>query len=83
VIVFSKTLKEHLEHLTQLFALFQHLNITLKAKKTYLKYSSISLLKQKIDSLDLIIAENKLKIIVKLTFSRILKDLKKYLDAID
>ncbi len=83
MIVFSKTLKEHLEHLTQLFALFQHLNITLKAKKTYLKYSSISLLKQKIDSLDLIIAENKLKIIVKLTFSRILKDLKKYLDAID
>jgi hypothetical protein len=42
VIVFNKTLKEHLNHLTQLFALFQHLHITLKAKKTYLKYSSIS-----------------------------------------
>jgi hypothetical protein len=83
VIVFNKTLKEHLNHLTQLFALFQHLNITLKAKKTYLRYSSIFLLRQKIDSLNLIIAEDKLKIIVNLSFSRILKNLKRYLEVIE
>ncbi len=77
VIVFSKTLNDHIQHLTQLFALFQHLNITLKTKKTYLKYSSISLLSQKIDSLNLIIAEDKLKAIVKLSFSKTLKNLKK------
>jgi hypothetical protein len=83
VIVFSKTLKEHLEHFSQLFALFEKLNITLKTKKTYLEYLSILLLKQKIDSLNLITAENKLKTIVKLSFSKTLKNLKKYLDAID
>ncbi len=83
VIVFSKTLREHLNHLSQLFSLFQKLNITLKAKKTYLGYLSISLLEQKVDSLSLTIAENKLKAIVKLSISKILKNLKRYLEIID
>jgi hypothetical protein len=83
VIVFSKSLKKHFDHLSQLFALFQELNITLKAKKTYLEYFNISLLKQKIDSLDLITVENKLKTIVKLSFSKTLKDLERYLEIID
>ncbi len=83
VIVFNKTLKEHLEHLNHLFALFEKLNITLKTKKTYLEYFNISLLKQKVNSLKFTIAENKLKTIVKLSFSKILKDLKKYLEVID
>jgi hypothetical protein len=83
VIVFSKTLKEHLEHLNHLFALFEKLNITLKTKKTYLEYLSIPLLKQKVNSLEFTIAENKLKTIVKLSFWKILKDLKRYLEVID
>ncbi len=83
MIVFSKTLKKHLNHLSQLFALFEKLNITLKTKKTYLDYLSISLLRQKVDSLDLITAKDKLKAIVKLSFLKTLKDLKKYLSAID
>ncbi len=83
VIIFNKTSKDHLEHLNQLFALFEKLNITLKTKKTYLEYFSISLLKQKIDSLELITAENKLKTIVKLSFLKTLKKLKKYLDMIE
>ncbi len=83
VIVFSKTLKKHLEHFTQLFALFEKLNITLKTKKTYFDYLNISLLKQKIDNLDLITTENKLKTIVKLSFLKTLKNLKKYLSMIE
>jgi hypothetical protein len=83
VIVFSKTLKKHLNHLSQLFALFEKLNITLKTKKTYLDYLSISLLRQKVDSLDFITAKDKLKAIVKLSFFKTLRDLKKYLNAID
>ncbi len=83
VIVFNKTLKKHLEHLSQLFALFDKLNITLKTKKTYFEYLSISLLRQKIDSLELITAENKLKVIVKLFFLKTLKNLKTYLKMID
>jgi hypothetical protein len=83
VIIFNKTLEDHFEHFNQLFALFEKLNVTLKTKKTYLEYFSISLLKQKIDSLDLIIAENKLKTIVKLSFFKTLKKSKKYLDMIE
>jgi hypothetical protein len=83
VIVFSETLKKHLEHLSQLFALFKTLNITLKAKKTYLEYFSISLLEQKVNNLNLIIAENKLKAIVKLISLKILKNLEKYLEIIE
>jgi hypothetical protein len=82
VIVFSKTLKKHLEHLNQLFALFETLNITLKTKKTYLEYSSISLLEQKVNSLNFIIAEDKLKAIVKLSFLKTLKNLEKYFEVI-
>jgi hypothetical protein len=44
---------------------------------------TISLLRQKIDNLDLTIAEDKLKVIVKLSFSRTLKNLKKYLEVIE
>jgi hypothetical protein len=50
---------------------------------TYLEYLNISLLKQKVDNLEFITAKNKLKAIVKLSFLKTLKDLKKYLDAID
>ncbi len=83
VIVFSKTLKEHLNHLSQFFSLFQKLNIILKSKKPYFEYFSISLLRQRVDSLNLTIAENKLKAIVKLSFSKILKILKRFFKIID
>ncbi len=83
VVVFSKTLEDHLEHLDKVFVLFQKMNITLKAVKTYLEYLTIVLLDQKVDSLDLFTAENKLKTIVKMSFFKTLKDLKTYLNAID
>ncbi len=83
VIVFNKNLEDHLEHLEKVFALFQKMNITLKAIKTYLEYFTIILLDQKIDSLSLFIAEDKLKTIAKMFFLKTLKNLKIYLNAID
>ncbi len=83
VVVFSKSLKDHLEHLDKIFALFQKMNITLKATKTYLEYFTIALLDQKVDSLELFTIENKLKIIAKMFFSKTLKNLKIYLNATD
>jgi hypothetical protein len=44
VVVFNKSLKDHLEHLDKIFALFQIMNITLKATKIYLEYLIIVLL---------------------------------------
>ena len=83
IVVFNYSLKKHLRHLNQIFSLFVKLNITLKLFKTYLRYSIISLLKQKIDRFDLSIVQEKLIVIFKLRFSRTLKDLEIYLNMIE
>ena len=44
IIIFSKILEDHLQHLNIIFSLFNKLEITLKTIKTYLDYSSIILL---------------------------------------
>ncbi len=81
VIVFSKTLNDHLEHFEKIFVLFQKMNITLKIVKIYLEYFIIVLLDQKVDNLELFTIENKLKTIAKMFFLKILKNLETYLDA--
>ena len=50
--------------------------------KTYLEYFTVSLLKQKIDSFDLIISTKKFKIIIDFFFSKNLKTLKIYFEMI-
>ena len=55
----------------------------IKFTKTFLNYFNVSLLKQKINSFELIIVENKLKTIAKLQFFRTLRQLKLYLNMID
>jgi hypothetical protein len=66
-----------------MFQRLWHYNVALNLKKAFLKYSSIILLNQKMNVFDLIIAEKKLTIIINLTFSIILKKLKKYLNLIE
>ncbi len=83
VVVFNKTLEDHLDHLDKVFVLFQKMNITLKAVKTYFEYLIIILLDQKVDSLSLFTIEDKLKAIAKMLFLRTFKDLKTYLEATD
>src|SRR6266480_8098176 len=46
IIIFSKILENHLQHLNTIFSLFNKLEITLKKIKTHLDYSSIILLDQ-------------------------------------
>ena len=80
IIMFSRILNEHIFHLHSIFQLFETYEINLNFKKSFLKYSIIVLLRQKIDAFDLIIAIDKLNAIVKLDFSYTLKKLKIYLD---
>ena len=79
IIVFSQTLKKHIKHFTKIFVFFDQMNIVLKSFKIFLRYSFVSLLKQKIDSLRLTIAKKKLKAILSLKFFLILKHLETYL----
>ena len=46
IVIFSKTLENHLQHLNMIFSLFNRLEIILKKIKTHLDYSSIILLDQ-------------------------------------
>ena len=69
IVVFFNSLKKHLRHFNQIFILFKRMNIALKFIKTFLKYFTISLLNQRVNSLNLIIVTNKLKIILNLIFS--------------
>ena len=83
IVVFSRTKIEHEAHLRKVFSMLDKNNISIKSIKIFLSYSSVSLLDQKIDSLDLITSEEKLKTIVKLRFFRTLRQLETYLDLID
>ena len=80
IVIFSKTLKKHLTHLRDVFQLLNSYDIRLSSKKSYLNYSTVALLKQKIDVFDLTIAADKLTAITNLRFSYTLKNLEGYLD---
>ena len=80
IVIFNKTFDEYLFHLNIIFQLFKRMNIVIKLIKTYLNCFSIILFNQKMNSLDFITVEKKLKIIFKLQFSNLFKLLKFYLN---
>src|SRR5436190_6561458 len=53
IVIFSKTLENHLQHLNMIFNLFNRLEITFKKIKTHLDYLSIILLDQQVDDFDM------------------------------
>ena len=63
IVIFSKSLEQHLDNLQAVFYLFDSLNITLKGVKSYLGYLSVTLLGQKVDSLRLTTSKEKLEAI--------------------
>ena len=81
--MFNQTLKNYFQHLINVFALFFRFCITLKSFKVYLNYLLITLLKQYVIVFDFITITKKLKIILKLRFSRTFKNLKHYLNFIN
>ena len=83
IIVFSKTLKKHIAHLRQIFQLFANKRDNLTFNKSFLNYSFIMLLEQRVDNLDLSTSIEKIITIIFLRFSQSLKNLKHFLDLID
>lgn len=79
IVIFSSTLKDHLEHLRLVFSALSKMNIHLSPRKSFLGYPSVQLLGQKVDALGLATAEEKLIVIVNLSFPRTLAQLEKYL----
>ena len=79
MIIFSKTLVEHLQHLRTIFQLFQDRRISLSPTKSFLGYPTVILLGQRVDSLGLTTSEEKLAAISALAFPRTLRDLEVFL----
>lgn len=69
IVIFSSTLKKHLEYLQSVFDTLNQIRICLMSKKSYLAYSSVQLLKQQVNVLDLTIMKNKLRTITNFKFS--------------
>jgi hypothetical protein len=80
IIIYSRIMNEHVDHLKQIFQILIRNEIFVNLKKIFLKYFFVQLLDQRIDFLNLFTDEKKLKIIVKLKFSRTLRQLETYLD---
>src|SRR5438045_2511175 len=79
IVIASKTLKEHVQHLHAIFGMFSNIGISIKPSKAFLGYPSDRLLGQHVDSLGLATTEEKLKAISWLQFPKTLKDLETYL----
>ena len=80
IMIFFRIFEKHCEHLSQIFELFKQKKIMLAFKKNFIDFSSITLLNQKINSLKMLIIDDKIKVILFLSFSLILKKLDYFLD---
>lgn len=79
IVVFSTTLAEHISHLQNVFQTLATKGICLLSQKSFLGYSSVHLLEQHVDALDLATVKAKLVVIKNLSFSQTLTQLKCYL----
>ena len=79
IVIYGKTLQEHLQQLHDIFAVFQRLRIHLKPTKSYLGYPNIQLLGQYVDGLELTTVQDKIEAITKLKFPWTLQELEVYL----
>ena len=83
IVIFSHILKKHLQHLHQIFRLFQIKRINLTFTKFFLNYSFIILIDQRIDNLKLFIFVEKIAKIISLQFLKSFKNLNYFLKLID
>ena len=79
MVIYSRTLAEHLSHLRQIFELYRQRRISLSPTKSFLGYPSVVLLGQRVDSLGLSTSEEKIAAISALTFPQSLRDLEIFL----
>jgi len=83
IVIFSHTLKKHLKHLHVIFSLFRRLRVCLTSTKSFLEYSFVSLLEQKINGFKLTTSTKKLVVISSFRFSQSLKKLEMYIKLIE
>ena len=60
IIIFSRTLQEHLSHLRQIFELFRSKRVSLSSIKSFIDYLFVILLGQRVDELDMFTSQKKI-----------------------
>ena len=83
IIIFSRTLQKHLGHLRQIFELFRIKRVSLSSIKLFIDYSSVILLSQRVDELDMFTSQKKIQAIISLRFLETLRDLEIFLELIE
>ena len=78
IVFFFVFLNRHIKHLNKSSQRFFKYDVILNSKKSFFEYSFIVLFDQIMNVFEMIIFEEKLAIIIKLTFSKIFKKLKIY-----
>ena len=79
IIIFSRTLQEHLGHLRQIFQLFRTKRVSLSPTKSFIGYPSVILLGQRVDGLGISTSQEKIQAITNLCFPETLRDLEIFL----
>ena len=83
IIVYFKILQKHRDHLRTFFQMFRTKRISLVVTKFFLIYSSVTLLSQRVDSLNMFIIVEKIVAIISLRFFFSLRDLEIFMNLID
>jgi len=83
IVIFSHTLEKHLKHLHAIFSLFRRLHVCLAPMKSFLEYSFVFLLEQKIDDFELTTSTKKLVVISSFRFPQSFKKLETYIELIE
>nr|GAT48031.1 TY3B-TY3B protein [Mycena chlorophos] len=83
IVVFSKSWKEHLEHLDLVLGAIAKSGITLEPKKCYLGYNSILLLGQKVFRLGLSTHKEKVAAVQELEWPSSVHDLQKFMGMVN
>ena len=83
IIIFSRTLQKHLDHLRQIFELFRIKRVSLSPIKLFINYPSVILLSQRVDELDMFTSQKKIQAITSLRFPETLRDLEIFLELIE
>ena len=83
IIIHFKILQKHLNHLRTFFQMFKIKRISLIVTKFFLIYSFVTLLNQKVDSLNMFIIVEKIVAIISLRFFFSFRDLEIFMNLID
>ena len=83
IVIYSRTLEQHISHLRQVFSLFKRTGVALKPSKSFIAYPNIQLLGQHVDSFGLSTPTERLAVLSRLRFPRTLTALEIYLEMTD